>query len=402
MKVLVLNAGSSSLKYQLIDMKKETLIAKGLCDKVGDISKSTLSYKTNDFCRVIKTDMHDHKDALKAVLKMMLDEKIGVLKSVSEIYGVGHRVVHSAEDFTESVLVTDEVIRICIKNEELAPLHMPPSNYCIKACKTIMPNTPMVLVFDTAFHSTMPRKAYRYAISNADYKKYKVRKYGFHGTSHKYVSELACEALGNPNAKVITCHLGNGASMSAIKDGKCFDTSMGFTPLEGLVMGTRSGDMDPAVVSYLMGKKKMDVHEVIQYLNKECGLLGLSELSNDNRDLEAAAKAGNDKAQLALDVFDYRITKYIGAYAAVLGGIDAIVFTGGIGENSEYHRRVVLENLKFLGIQISDHKNSAQLESDVNDISADSASVKTFVINTNEELVIARDTKAIIERLKQL
>lgn len=396
MNILVVNAGSSSLKYQLIDMKTETLIAKGGCERVTH-SDSFLVHKTNDNKSIkIYKAMNNHKEAFQLVLEALLDKDFGVISSVDEIKGVGHRVVHSGEDFNKSVLVTDEVIKICEKNSELAPLHMPHSNDCIKACRSVMPNTPMVLTFDTSFHSTMPKKAFLYSIPYEDYENYKVRRYGFHGTSHRYVSEIAIEHLGNENAKIVTCHLGNGASMAAVSGGKSIDTTMGLTPLEGLTMGTRSGDIDPAVIKYLMSKKGISVDQVMDYLNKQSGLLGISGISNDNRDLEDEAAKGSERAQLAINIFGYKVKRYIGAFAAVMGGLDAVVFTGGIGENSHGQRANIMEGLEFLGAEIDINKNATKLKDKVNDISAEGAKVKTLVIPTNEELVIARDTKNLI------
>lgn len=400
MKVLVVNAGSSTLKYQLISMTNEDVIAKGGCDRITQ-DDSVLIHKTFDKRSIkIFKKMSNHKEALKLVLEALLDNDFGVIKSVDEIKGVGHRVVHSGEDFNKSVLVTDEVIKICEKNAELAPLHMPPSNDCIKACRSVMPDTPMVLTFDTSFHSTMPNYAFLYSIPYVDYEKYKIRKYGFHGTSHRYVSELAQRYLGKEDAKIVTCHLGNGASMAAVNGGKSVDTTMGMTPLEGLTMGTRSGDIDPAVIKYLMTKKGISLDQAMDYLNKASGLLGLSGISNDNRDLEEAASKGNKRAQIALDIFDYKIKRYIGAFAAVMGGIDALVFTGGIGENSSYHRSHVVDGLEFLGIKIDNNKNEGGIISQINDISDPNATVKTLIIPTNEELVIARDAKEIINNIK--
>jgi len=397
MKILVVNAGSSSLKYQLIDMDNESVIAKGGCEKITH-DDSFLVHKTGDSKSIkIFKKMSNHKEAFKLVLEALLDKEFGVIDSVDEISGVGHRVVHSGEDFNKSVLVTDEVIKICEKNAELAPLHMPHSNDCVKACRSVMPKTPMVLTFDTSFHSTMPKHAYLYSIPYDAYENWKIRRYGFHGTSHRYVSQLAMEYLNNKDAKVITCHLGNGASMAAVKAGKSIDTTMGMTPLEGLTMGTRSGDIDPAVIRHLMSKKGISIDQTIDYLNKVSGMLGISGISNDNRDLEIEAENGNERAQLALDIFAYKVTRYIGAFAAVMGGVDAIVFTGGIGENSPNQRERIMKGLDFMGASIDIEKNKGRLKDKVNDISVKDAKVKTLVIPTNEELVIARDTKEIIE-----
>jgi acetate kinase len=401
MKILVVNAGSSSLKYQLIDMATETVIAKGGCERITH-EDSFLVHKTGENKQIkIFKKMSNHKEAFKLVLEALLDKEFGVISSMDEISGVGHRVVHSGEDFNKSVLVTDEVIKICEKNAELAPLHMPHSNDCLKACMSVMPGTPMVLTFDTSFHATMPKYAYLYSIPYEAYENWKIRRYGFHGTSHRYVSQLAIEYLKNKEAKIITCHLGNGASMAAVKAGKSIDTTMGMTPLEGLTMGTRSGDIDPAVVRHLMAKKGMSIDQTIDYLNKSSGLLGISGISNDNRDLEIAAEQGNERAELALDIFAYKVTRYIGAFAAVMGGVDAIVFTGGIGENSASQRAKIMHGLDFMGASIDLNKNKGKNKDKINDISAAGAKVKTLVIPTNEELVIARDTKEIIESIKK-
>lgn len=400
MKILVVNAGSSSLKYQLIDMKTEKVIAKGGCERVTQ-DDSFLIHKAGDTKSIkIYKKMSNHKEAFKLVLEALMDKDFGVIDSVDEINGVGHRVVHSGEDFDVSVLVTEEVIKICEKNAELAPLHMPSSNDCIKACRSVMPKTPMVLTFDTSFHSTMPKKAFLYSIPYDAYENWKIRRYGFHGTSHRYVSSLAIEYLKNDQAKIITCHLGNGASMAAVKAGKSIDTTMGMTPLEGLTMGTRSGDIDPAIIRYLMNKKGISIDQAIDYLNKSSGMLGISGISNDSRDLEEAAAEGNERAKLALEIFAYKVTRYIGAFAAIMGGVDAVVFTGGIGENSANQRERIVEGLEFMGIIIDKVKNKGKLRDDVNDISAKDAKVKTLVIPTNEELVIARDTRDIISGKK--
>ena len=346
MKILVINAGSSSLKYQLINMADESVILKGVCERIT-FTGGQLTQKTFDGREcVIYKDMPTHKEAMELVLTAMLDPEKGALKSVDEISAVGHRVLHSAEDFHASVVIDDEVIKICEKNAELGPLHMPGNIACIKSCREVMKGVPMVAVFDTTFHSTMPAKAFMYGIPYEVYEQHKIRKYGFHGTSHKFVSEETGKLLNDKNAKMIICHLGNGSSISAVKDGKCQDTSMGFTPLEGLVMGTRSGDIDPAAVDYLRAKLNLKPEEVVNYLNKKCGVLGVSGLSSDLRDLTAAADNGNERARLALEILAYRVKKYVGSYIAVLGGADAIVFTGGIGEHSPLIRGLVMENME--------------------------------------------------------
>ena len=394
MKVLVINAGSSSLKYQLINMEDESVVLKGVCERITSTG-GQLTQKTFDGREcVIMQDMPTHKEAMELVLKAMLDTEKGALKSVDEISAVGHRVLHSAEDFHSSVVIDDEVIAICEKNAELGPLHMPGNIACIKSCREVMKGVPMVAVFDTTFHSTMPPKAFMYGIPYPVYEKYKIRKYGFHGTSHKFVSEETIKLLGDKNAKMVICHLGNGSSISAVKDGKCQDTSMGFTPLEGLVMGTRSGDIDPAAVEYMRAKLGLTAEEVVNYLNKKCGILGVSELSSDLRDLTAAANNGNEKARLALEMLAYRVKKYVGSYIAVLGGADAIVFTGGIGEHSPLVRGLVMENMEYCGAKF-DAKKNEEYSSGIAYLNTEDSKVKIIVLPTNEELSIARETKIL-------
>ena len=394
MKILVINAGSSSLKYQLIDMDTEQAVLKGICERIT-FKGSELTQKTADGKVLnVKQDMKDHTAAIELVLKAMVDPKFGAIKSTDEISAVGHRVLHSGEDFKSSVLIDDEVIRICEKNAELGPLHMPGNIACIKSCREVMPNVPMVAVFDTTFHSTMPAKAYMYGIPYSVYDRYKVRKYGFHGTSHKFVSEETIKLLGKKDSKIIVCHLGNGSSISAVKDGKCVDTSMGFTPLEGLVMGTRSGDIDPAASEYIRSKLNLTPEDLVQYLNKKCGMKGISELSSDMRDLESAINQGDEKAKLAVEVAAYRIKKYIGSYAAVLNGVDAIVFTGGIGEHSDLMRRLVMEDMEYLGVDF-DFEANKEYSDGVRVLSKPDSKVKVFILPTNEELSIARETKAL-------
>lgn len=394
MKILVINAGSSSLKYQLIDMDTEQAVLKGICERIT-FKGSELTQKTADGKVLnVKQDMKDHTAAIELVLKAMVDPKFGAIKSTDEISAVGHRVLHSGEDFKSSVLIDDEVIRICEKNAELGPLHMPGNIACIKSCREVMPGVPMVAVFDTTFHSTMPAKAYMYGIPYSVYDQYKVRKYGFHGTSHKFVSEETIKLLGKKESKIIVCHLGNGSSISAVKDGKCLDTSMGFTPLEGLVMGTRSGDIDPAASEFIRAKLGLTPEELVQYLNKKCGMLGVSELSSDMRDLEKAISEGNEKAKLAVEVAAYRIKKYIGSYAATLNGVDAIVFTGGIGEHSDLMRRLVMEDMEYLGVDF-DFEANKEYSDGVRVLSKPDSKVKVFILPTNEELSIARETKAL-------
>ncbi len=394
MKILVINAGSSSLKYQLIDMETEQAILKGLCERItfdgGELTQKTADGRVLN----IKQNMKDHTQAIELVLKAMVDPVYGAIKSTDEISAVGHRVLHSGEDFKSSVVIDDEVIRICEKNAELGPLHMPGNIACIKSCREVMPGVPMVAVFDTTFHSTMPAKAYMYGIPYSVYDKYKVRKYGFHGTSHKFVSEETIKLLGKKDSKIIVCHLGNGSSISAVKDGKCMDTSMGFTPLEGLVMGTRSGDIDPAASEFIRAKLGLTPEELVQYLNKKCGMLGVSELSSDMRDLEKGINEGNEKAKLAVEVAAYRIKKYIGSYAATLNGVDAIAFTGGIGEHSDLMRRLVMEDMEYLGVDF-DFEANKKHEDGVRVISKPDSKVKVLILPTNEELSIARETKAL-------
>ena len=394
MKILVINAGSSSLKYQLIDMTDESVILKGVCERIT-FTGGQLTQKTFDGRQcIIKQDMPTHKEAMEIVLKAMLDKENGALKSIDEIGAVGHRVLHSGEDFHSSVVIDDEVIAICEKNAELGPLHMPGNIACIKSCREVMPGVPMVAVFDTTFHSTMPAKAYMYGIPYSVYEQYKIRKYGFHGTSHKFVSEETIKLLGKKDSKIVICHLGNGSSISAVKDGKCQDTSMGFTPLEGLVMGTRSGDIDPAAVEFLRAKLNLSPEEVVNYLNKKCGILGVSETSSDLRDLTAAAEQGNEKAKLALEILAYRVKKYVGSYIAVLGGVDAIVFTGGIGEHSELIRSLVMKDMEYCGAKFDEKKNQ-EYSNDIGYLNTDDSKVKIIVLPTNEELSIARETKKL-------
>lgn len=398
MKILVVNAGSSSLKYQLIDMDTENVIAKGGVERIG-IRGSVLKHKTGKGEKVIEQDMPNHKVAIQLVLEALVDPEYGAIASMKEIDAVGHRVVHSGEDFNCSVLVDEEVLQKCKNNIELAPLHMPANILGIEACREVMPTTPMALVFDTAFHSTMPAYAYTYAIDYNDYKELKIRRYGFHGTSHKYVSQEAIKFMGKPaeQTKIVTCHLGGGSSISAVKGGKCIDTSMGFTPLAGVPMGTRSGDIDPAVLEYLAAKRHWTILDCINYLNKNGGVAGISGVSSDFRDLTKAAAEGNERAQLALDVFAYCVKKYIGSYIAAMDGIDCLVFTAGIGENTTLVRKMICDGMDFFGIRIDDHANEQKNDGTIHDISAKDAKVKVLVIPTNEELVIARETKELLQ-----
>jgi acetate kinase len=390
MKVLVINAGSSSLKYQVIDMDNEQMLCKGLVERIG-FDGSLLTQKAEGKEKlVILKDLQNHTDALKIVIESLIDEKYGILKDIKEINAVGHRVLHSGEDFTDSVIIDDEVIAICKKNAVLGPLHMPANISCIESCRKVLPDVPMVAVFDTVFHSTMPQYAYMYAIPYTDYENFKIRKYGFHGTSHKYVSGEALKKLGSNKCKMITCHLGNGSSLSAVVDGKCIDTSMGLTPLEGVIMGTRSGDLDPAVVEFMAQCRNISVKEVLNILNKQSGFLGLCG-SSDFRDLSAKAKAGEERSKLAVDMFAYRIRKYIGSYVAAMGGLDLIVFTGGIGENSSYARKNIMQGLECFGIDFDYELNETAPKGIYVELQKPASKVKVMVLPTNEEVVIARD-----------
>lgn len=396
MKVLVINCGSSSLKYQVLDMTNESLLCKGLVERIG-MDGSVITHEKIGMDKVKKeVPMKDHKDAIEQVLAAIQDKEHGVVKSMDEIGAVGHRVVHAGEKFSKSVLITDEVIKTLEDCVELAPLHNPPNLLGIAACKQLMPSTPMVGVFDTAFHQTMPPESYIYAIPYEYYEKYGIRRYGFHGTSHKYVAERASKMLNTSldDLKLITCHLGNGASVSAIKRGKCIDTSMGFTPLEGLVMGTRSGDIDPAIVTYIREKENLPQGKANDILNKKSGVLGISSVSSDFRDLEEAVAEGNERAALALKVFAHKVRFYIGAYIAEMNGVDAIIFTAGVGENDVSMREIICDNLGNLGIKLDPVKNKVRGKETI--ISADDARVKLLLIPTNEELMIARDTYDIV------
>lgn len=392
MKILVVNAGSSSLKYQLIEMNDESVLAKGVCERIGQ-DGSVLVHKGKGGAEVrVEGAMPTHSEAIKMVLDALVDKNYGVISDMNEIAAVGHRVLHGAEDFKTSVKVDKEVLAKIESNIDLGPLHMPPNIMGIKACMAAMPHASQVAVFDTTFHSTMPDYAYMYAIPYEDYKAYKIRKYGFHGTSHMFVSGEAARIMGKKDFRLVVCHLGNGASVSAVKNGKCVDTSMGLTPLEGLVMGTRSGDIDPAVIEYLMDKKGMNIHEATNYLNKKSGVLGVSGVSSDFRDLVAAVEAGNDRARLAVDMFAYRVKKYIGSYAAAMGGLDFVAFTGGIGEHTPLVRKKIMEGMEFLGIDFDFALNENVPRGDVTELSTAKSKVKVYIIPTNEELVIARET----------
>ena len=398
MKVLVLNCGSSSIKYQFIDTNEKIALAKGLVERIG-MSSAVLSHNRYDGDGIkIVGEILDHSIAIEYVLGVMLSKNHGVIEDKNDIEAVGHRVVHGGETFTESVLITDDVIQVLQDNIELAPLHNPPNIKGIQAVKRVLPNTPQVAVFDTAFHTKMPHKAFLYGIPYELYKKYKIRKYGFHGTSHSYVSKKAAEILGKKieDLRIITAHLGNGCSMAAINKGVSVDTSMGFTPLEGLLMGTRSGDLDPWLILYIMGKEGLSLNEANTLLNKHSGLIGISGESSDMREIIAAIKEGHKRSKYAFDIFSYRIKKYLGSYAAAMGGLDAFVFTGGIGENSAEVRAEVCKNMEFLGIELDEEKNKNKEEI----ISKDSSKVPVLRVPTNEELVIALDTTKIVEEIK--
>ena len=396
MNILVINCGSSSLKYQLINSETEGVLAKGLCERIGIDGMLTYQPEGGEKEKS-EIAMPTHTEAINAVLAALTNEKSGVIKSLSEVGAVGHRVVHGGEKFTSSCLINDESMKAIEECNDLAPLHNPANLIGIRACQELMPGVPMVAVFDTAFHQTMPDVAYTYGIPYEYYEKYKVRRYGFHGTSHSYVSKRTAEIVGKPydQMKIIVCHLGNGASISAVNCGKSVDTSMGLTPLEGLVMGTRSGDLDPAIIDFVGKKEGLSLDEMNEVLNKKSGMLGISGVSSDGRDLEAAAETGNKRAQLALDVFDYRVIKYIGAYAAAMNGVDAIAFTAGIGENNIKMRKDVCSSLTYLGVKLDEEKNNVRGEGRI--ISADDSKVQVLLVPTNEELAIARETLALVK-----
>lgn len=396
MKILVINAGSSSLKYQFIDIDTKQVLAKGLCERIGIDGK--LTQKVNGREDFVRNDaMKDHSDAIRMVVEALTDEKVGVISDMKEIDAVGHRVVHGGEIFSGSVVIDEKVKDALQQCVELAPLHNPANIIGIEACEKIMPGTPQVGVFDTAFHQTMPQKAYMYALPYEMYTKHKIRRYGFHGTSHKYVSGRAAEILGKKpeELKIITLHLGNGSSITAVDGGKSVDTTMGFTPLAGVAMGTRCGDIDPAIVTFLMEKEGLDEKGVNDLMNKQSGVYGISGISSDFRDLEKAAGEGNERAQLALDMFAYSVKRYIGTYAAVMGGVDAIVFTAGIGENTAMMRAAITDGLEFMGIKVDPELNKVRGEE--RDISAEGAAVKTLVIPTDEEMMIAMDTARLVK-----
>ena len=396
MKVLVINAGSSSLKYQLMDTDTRTVLAKGLCERIGIDGRLTHKVPAKDLKLEFEIAMPTHAEAIQSVLDALTSAEHGVIRSMSEIDAVGHRVVHGGEKFAASARIDANVMAALEECIPLAPLHNPANITGIKACQAVMPSTPMVAVFDTAFHQTMPAKSYIYALPYEYYEKDKVRRYGFHGTSHRYVSARAAAMLGKPieELKIITCHLGNGSSVSAIDGGKSVDTSMGFTPLAGVPMGTRSGDLDAGILEYLMNKYGMDIKEMLNVLNKKSGVLGISGVSSDFRDLEEAAKAGNDRAQLALDSFQYSVKKLVGAYAAAMGGVDAIVFTAGVGENDAVTRMTIASGLEFMGVKMDAEANNTRGHEAV--VSAADSKVKVLLIPTDEELMIAMDTAEIV------
>ena len=397
MKILVLNCGSSSLKYQLIDSVTEDVLAKGLCERIG-IDGSAITHQPAGGDKVKElVDMADHTAAVQNVIAKLTDEKVGVITSLSEISAVGHRMVHGGENFTGSVVINEEVIAAIEECNDLAPLHNPANLIGVRSCQEIMPGVPMVAVFDTAFHQTMPKKAYMYGIPYEYYQKYKIRRYGFHGTSHDFVSKRAAEILGKDrkDLRIIVCHLGNGASISAVKYGESVDTSMGLTPLEGLIMGTRSGDLDPAIVSFIAEKEGLTAAQVVDILNKKSGVLGLSDgTSSDFRDLVEAGAAGNEVAQGALDAYAYRVGKYIGAYAAAMKGVDVIAFTAGAGENNAEVRAMIAEYIEFLGTNVDPERNKIRGEEVI--LSDEGAKVVTMIVPTNEELAIARETVKLV------
>lgn len=395
MNVFVVNCGSSSLKYQLINSDTEEVIAKGLCERIGIDGR--LTHKPTGKESVVKeVAMPNHKSAVSYVLEALTDPVSGVIDNLSQIDAVGHRIVHGGEKFAQSVVITDEVIKAIEECNDLAPLHNPANLIGISACRALMPDVPMVAVFDTAFHQTMPKKAYLYGLPYEYYEQYKVRKYGFHGTSHSFVSKRLLEILGKKDAesKVIICHLGNGSSITAVQNGQSVDTSMGFTPLDGLIMGTRSGSVDPAVVQFLAGKLECSLDEVLNILNKKSGVEGISGVSSDFRDLDAASMDGNERATVALDMFAYRAAQYIGSYVAAMNGVDAIAFTAGIGENNFKVRKAICDYLGYLGITIDDKANAVRGEEIK--LSTDDSKVAVYVIPTNEELAIARETVALV------
>jgi acetate kinase len=399
MIILVINTGSSSLKYQLLEMNKEKLLSKGLVERIGS-EGSSVTYTIKNEKNKFQKDILNHTDAIKVVFDILTHSETGVIKSISEVQAVGHRVVHAGERYSGSVLITDDVMNALEECSFFAPLHNPANIKGIKACKEVLPDTPMIGVFDTAFHQTMPDYAYMYALPYELYEKYKIRRYGFHGTSHRYVSQVAAELLGKKDSRIITCHLGNGASVCAVKNGISIDTSMGHTPTGGLIMGTRCGDIDPALVPILENVEHLTAKQIDDVMNKKSGMLGVSGISNDFRDLEDALHNGNRRAKLALEMFDYRLKKFIGEYTIVMGGLDALVFTAGIGENDPETRYEACKGMEFMGLYLDEEKNN-KTRSELAEISLPESKVKVYVIPTNEELMIARDTKIIIEKQKK-
>ena len=404
MKILVINAGSSSIKYQLIDMENEQVLAKGLCDRIGIPGGSFKHQVPGRDVYKVDVEMANHEAAINLVIKTLTDEKLGVISSMSEIQAVGHRVLHGGEKFSGSVIVNEAVVEAIKECFDLGPLHNPHNLTGILACEKLMPGVPQVAVFDTGFHQTMPDYAYMYALPYEYYEKYKIRRYGFHGTSHRYVSARAADMLGRKDnvegLKIVTCHLGNGSSISAVKDGKCFDTTMGLTPLEGIIMGTRCGSIDPAIIPFLMKKENLSPDEIDKIMNKKSGILGVTGgVTSDNRDIEEGARAGNERYKLIESMLCHQLTKYIGGYAAAMGGVDAVVFTGGIGENNPQYRTRVAEKLAFLGGSIDEELNAKAKRTSVEyDISTKDAKVRMLVIPTNEELMIARDTLELVTK----
>jgi len=398
MKILVINAGSSSIKYQLIDMETEQVIAKGMCDRIG-IAGGNFKLKApghEDYA--VEIQMANHKEAVKLVLDALVSAEHGVISSLSEISAVGHRVLHGGEKFSGSVIVDESVIAAIEECCELGPLHNPHNLTGIRACEAMMPGVPQVAVFDTGFHQTMPDYAYMYALPYEYYEKYRIRRYGFHGTSHRYVSMRAAAMLGRKDLKIVTCHLGNGSSISAVKDGKCFDTTMGLTPLEGIMMGTRCGSIDPAIIPLLMKKENLTPDQIDTIMNKKSGILGVSQVTSDNRDIEEGARNGNERYQLIEKMLCHQLTKYIGGFAAAMGGVDAVVFTGGIGENNPQYRSAVAEKLAFLGVEIDEELNQkAKRTSQEFDLSTPNSKVRMLMIPTNEELMIAKDTLELVQ-----
>ena len=395
MKILVLNSGSSSLKYQVINMETGLAMAEGICERIG-MEGSVMKYKADGIKEKILHDMPTHKDGIDLLLETLENEKLGIITSINEIDAIGHRVVHGGEKFDASVLVDAQVLKSVKGLSSLAPLHNPANALGVEICMELMPDKPNVAVFDTAFHQTMPEKAFMYALPYEDYEELKIRKYGFHGTSHKYVSNLAGELLGKENAKIIVCHLGNGASVSAVSGGKCLDTSMGLTPLQGLMMGTRCGDLDPAAVLRIMEERGLTIKDMDARMNKESGFLGVFGESSDCRDIEEGIEAGNRRAKLAYDMFCYKVKHYIGAYASIMGGLDAVCFTAGIGENGPEIRELVCEGLEFMGIDF-DRKENSERKDGVQVLSKPDSKVKVYKIPTNEEYVIAEDTYNLLK-----